>query len=117
MGGIITSLIVTIIVGIALIIIGVLNTKGNVSMLHSYHTKRVKEEDKIPFGRRVGFGSIINIIIIGISLIIFGVFLTLSELLKTETYLFIGMGFMFSGIVIGTTIMFHAMIKYNKGIF
>lgn len=113
MGGIITSLIVTIIVGIALIIIGVLNTKGNVSMLHSYHTKRVKEEDKIPFGRRVGCGSII----IGISLIIFGVFLTLSELLKTETYLFIGMGFMFSGIVIGTTIMFHAMIKYNKGIF
>ena len=56
MGGIITSLIVTIIVGIALIIIGVLNTKGNVSMLHSYHTKIVKEEDKIPFGRRVGCG-------------------------------------------------------------
>ena len=38
--------IVTIIVGIACIIIGILNMKGNISMMHSYHIDNIKEEDK-----------------------------------------------------------------------
>ena len=46
----------TSILGIVFIIIGVLNCKGNASMLHSYHRKRVREEDIIPFGKIVGTG-------------------------------------------------------------
>ena len=41
--------IIQIIIGIALIIVGIFNTKGNILLLHSYHRKRVKEEDRIPF--------------------------------------------------------------------
>ena len=41
--------IVTFIVGIVVIVIGMKNRNGNISMLHSYHIKNVKEEDKLPF--------------------------------------------------------------------
>ena len=62
--------IISAIIGIVCVIIGILNIRGNVSMLHSYHTKRVKEEDKVPFGRLVGAGTIT----IGVGLVIFSIF-------------------------------------------
>ena len=37
--------IIQIIIGLIIIIIGTLNMKGNISLLHSYHRKRVKKED------------------------------------------------------------------------
>ena len=39
------ELILQIIIGLSLIILGIINMKGNISMLHSYHRKRVKKED------------------------------------------------------------------------
>lgn len=41
--------IIQIIIGLIIMIIGILNMKGNISLLHSYHRKRVKKEDIIPF--------------------------------------------------------------------
>ena len=49
--------IIQIIIGLIIIIIGILNMKGNISLLHSYHRKRVKKEDIIPFGKKVGIKS------------------------------------------------------------
>ena len=60
--------IIQIIIGLIIIIIGILNMKGNISLLHSYHRKRVKKEDIIPFGKKVGIGNII----IGITIILAG---------------------------------------------
>ena len=34
---------IQIIIGLVLIIIGIFNMKGNISLLHSYHRKRVKK--------------------------------------------------------------------------
>ena len=51
---------IQIIIGLVLIIIGILNMKGKISLLHSYHRKRVKKEYIIPFGKNVGIGSIIK---------------------------------------------------------
>ena len=48
--------IITIVIGIVMILIGFSNRKGNISMLHSYHRKRVTEEDRLPFGKMVGNG-------------------------------------------------------------
>ena len=62
--------ITQIVIGLVLIIIGIFNMKGNISLLHSYHRKRVKEEDIKPFGKKVGTGSII----IGITIILAGLF-------------------------------------------
>ena len=88
----------SLVLGIIIIIIGIMNMKGNISTLHSYHRKRVKEEDRLPFGRLVGFGTII----IGISLII---------------YSFLGETILIIGLIIGLIIITYAMFKYNKGIF
>ena len=41
--------IIQIVIGTIFIAIGISNMKGNISLLHSYHRKRVKEEDIISF--------------------------------------------------------------------
>ena len=101
------------IVGIAIIVIGVFNRMGNVSMMHSYHTKRVSEEDRIPFGKMVGLGMII----IGISVIAASALTVASTLLQSGIYSTVGYVILALGFVIGLGIAFYAMIKYNKGIF
>ena len=98
--------IIQIIIGIVLIIIGIFNMKGNISLLHSYHRKKVKKEDIIPFGKKIGIGSII----IGITIIIVGVFTILNYPIISNIILVIGL-------VTGFIIIFCAMFKYNKGIF
>ena len=98
--------IIQIIIGLVLIIIGIFNMKGNISLLHSYHRKRVKKEDIIPFGKKVGIGSII----IGITIILAGVFTILNYTNISNVILVIGL-------ITGFIIIFYAMFKYNKGIF
>lgn len=109
----VVGLVVTVLVGVMCIVIGILNRKGNISMLHSYHRKRVSEEDELPFGKKVGLGMII----IGVTVILGGIFLALSEFLSQEILSYIGTGIMVVGIITGTIIAFSAMKKYNKGIF
>ncbi len=98
--------IIQIIIGLVLIIIGICNMKGNISLLHSYHRKRVKKEDVIPFGKKVGIGSII----IGITIILAGLFTIFNYTNISNVILVIGF-------VTGFIIIFYAMFKYNKGIF
>ena len=107
------SFIVSILVGIICIVLGILNTKGNISSLHSYHRARVKEEDKLPFGKLVGTGMII----IGSSLNVFGALSLVTELTSKLLYILIGTVFLTVGLVVGLVITFYAMKKYNKGIF
>ena len=68
----------SVVVGIICIALGISHRKGNLSLLHSYHKKRVAEEDLLPFGKLVGLGTII----IGAVLILSGIlfFLTLRKL-------------------------------------
>ena len=99
------------ILGIILIVLGVMNMKGNISSLHWYHRQRVTEEDRKPFGKLVGLGTLI----IGIALVISGILFWISE--ATELWLIIGCVITVVGIVIGLVLSFYAMIKYNKGIF
>lgn len=101
------------IVGIIVIILGIINMTGNVSLLHSYHRNRVKEEDKKPFGLLVGIGTII----MGVAIIILSVLLTLALNNQDATYETIG--YIVFGVVftIGLGINIFAMVKYNKGVF
>ena len=61
--------IVAFLVGVIFIVLGISNMRGNISSLHSYHRHRVSEEDRIPFGKQVGLGTMI----VGIGIIIFSV--------------------------------------------
>lgn len=105
--------IVTAIIGVICIFIGISHRKGNISLLHSYHRKRVSEEDKLPFGRMVGLG----VIIVGISLILMAVMSFMATALGNSLYNVIGTVILTVGFVVGIGISFFAMIKYNKSIF
>ena len=105
--------IVSAIIGVVCIIIGISNRKGNISMLHSYHRSKVSEADILPFGKLVGLGTII----IGISLILMGALSFLASSLQENAYMIIGYAILIAGLVVGSGIMFYAMVKYNKGIF
>ena len=107
------GLLTPAIVGIICIIIGISNRKGNIETLHSYHRKRVKEEDRIPFGKLVGLG----LIVLGIALIINGGLMYAATYLENNILVFAATGVLIAGLVAGLGISFYAMIKYNKGIF
>ena len=105
--------IITTLLGVVCIVLGVLNMKGNISTVHWYHRKRVSEENRIPFGKLVGLGTII----IGVALIIFAVFTLIATLTSNSLFTTIGGIELIVGIVVGIVISFYAMFKYNKGIF
>ena len=107
------AFIVTALVGVVFIVLGISNMKGNISSLHSYHRSRVSEEDRIPFGRMVGLGTII----IGVAIIVFSGLSAVTLYTDNEMFTLIGTGILIAGIIVGLVISFKAMIKYNKGIF
>ncbi len=102
-----------IIIGVVFIIIGIINRTGNISLLHSYHRKRVSEEDKLPLGKLVGLGMLI----IGGSLIIFGVLGFIEKATQNNIIFIIRHIVLFVGLVLGLVITLYAINKYNKGIF
>ncbi len=105
--------IMPILFGIFLVILGYYNTKGYISSIHWYHRTHVREEDKLPFGRLIGFGTGI----IGICFIIFGCSSFLTEKTQNKLFLLIGGILIILGCIIGLSISVYAMLKYNKGIF
>ena len=87
--------------------------RGNISLLHSYHRNRVKEEDVKPFGKLAGLGNLI----VGIGVVLYGAFILLAMLTDSEIYTLIGNIPLFGGLIVGLGISFYAMKKYNGGIF
>ena len=105
--------IITTFLGIVCIVLGVLNMKGNISTVHWYHRKRVSEENRLPFGRLVGLGTII----IGVALVVFAIFTLIATITGNNVFTTIGAVELIVGIAVGIVISFYAMFKYNKGIF
>ena len=105
--------IVAFLVGVVCIVIGISNMRGNISTLHSYHRNRVSEEDRIPFGKQVGLGTII----VGIGIIVFSVLSSVTIYTENDIFILAGTAVLIIGIILGLVISFRAMIKYNKGIF
>ncbi len=105
--------IICMLVGALCIIFGIFNACGNISSLHYYHRKNVKEEDKKPFGRRVGAGTII----VGTSVLALGACMLLAEILSMPVLVTVGSISMTAGLIIGLIITVWAIKKYNKTIF
>ena len=100
-------------IGILISILGIVNMTGNISSLHWYHRQRVTEENRKPFGRLVGSGTLI----IGISMLIAAVIIAIGELAAIPVLVGVSAGVVVVGAVAGIAVSFYAMIKYNKGIF
>ena len=95
------------------VVLGIINMTGNISSVHEYHRKRVSEENRKPFGRLVGLGTVL----IGVSVIVFGAFLFAFEKTELWSLMIIGNVALLAGMVAGLAISFYAMKKYNGGIF
>jgi len=108
-----TAFLVPFLIGAVCIFLGLENRKGNIGSLHSYHRHRVSEQDRVPFGKLVGLGTIL----IGCGIIGFSILSAISVLIERDVFTLIGTGIMLISLVAGLGITFHAMIKYNKGIF
>ena len=99
--------------GALIIVIGIRNLKGDVATLHRYHRKRVSEEDMLPFGRKIGTGTVI----IGCAVIVKACAQLAAEkwaMARADT---VGTAVLIAGLVIGFAFILYAMIKYNKGVF
>ena len=96
-----------ILIGIVLVMIGISNYKGNINSLHSYHRKRVCDEDSLPFGTLVGSGTIL----VGLCITVSGLlsFAGISESIQEIVSV--------AGLSAGLPIIIYAMFKYNKGLF
>ena len=99
--------------GLLVSILGIINMTGNISSLHWYHRQRVTEENRKPFGKLVGLGTLI----IGLALIVFGTLFFIHEYTQLLALVIIGVVELIAGIVVGMAISFYAMKKYNGGIF
>lgn len=104
---------VSVVVGIVCILLGISNMRGDISSLHSYHRHRVSEEDKKPFGKMVGLGTII----VGGGVAVSGILYGIVSYNENKLLSFFAPAIMISAIVIGLGISLYAIVKYNKGIF
>ena len=94
-----------LIIGLLISVLGIVNIKGNISTIHSYNRRKVKEEDIPKYGKAVGTGTLI----MGIGLLIAFVVSFLSEEAITYTVLPL--------FVVGLAFILYGQFKYNKGIF
>lgn len=99
--------------GMLISVLGIINMTGNISSVHRYHRKRVSEDNRKPFGKLIGLGTLV----IGLAMIVFGVLFLIFEKTHLEALVLIGTAELIAGIAIGTLISFYAMKKYNGGIF
>ena len=99
--------------GILVSILGIINMTGNISSLHWYHRQRVTEENRKPFGKLVGLGTLI----IGLSMIVFGILFLVFEQTQLQAFVVIGVIELIVSIIVGMFVSFYAMKKYNGGIF
>lgn len=107
------SFIAQVLLGAVCITLGRSNMKGNIASIHRYHRRRISEENKLPFGKMVGLGTII----IGCSIITFALLSLAAEQLHIDLLLIIGSAIVILGLAIGLGMSFYAMIRYNKGVF
>ena len=108
-----TDVAVTAILGVFLVVLGVQNRKGNIGSLHWYHRRRVTEENRLPFGKLVGLGTVLC----GVGLLLYGGFSFLSALWSMDILVLIGSALLILCLAAGLGLTFYAMFKYNKGIF
>ena len=86
-------------------VMGVVNIKGNISTIHAYNRRNVKEEDIPKYGKAVGTGTLI----MGISLVLGFIASLWSEEMIADIVLI--------GVLVGLGFILYGQFKYNGGIF
>jgi len=94
-----------LILGLFISVLGIINISGNISTIHSYNRRKVKEEDIPKYGKAVGTGTLI----MGVSFVLGFIASFWSELIMACILVI--------GVIVGLAFILYGQIKYNKGIF
>ena len=87
-----------LVVGILLSTLGIVNIRGNISTIHAWNRKRVKEADIPRYGRAIGAAFIISYLV------------TFWNAAVIDYIMLPGLG-------IGLALILYAQLKYNHGMF
>lgn len=94
-----------LILGIFISVIGIVNIRGNISTIHSYNRRKVKDKDIPKYGNAVGTGTLV----IGVVLVLsYAVYFWNEAAIPYITI---------PGIILGLALILYGQIKYNHGIF
>lgn len=97
--------LILLVMGILLSGLGIVNIMGNISTIHAWNRRRVREADIPRYGRAVGTGTLV----IGAAFIV-------SYLVTFRNAAIIDY-IILSGLGIGLAFILYAQLKYNHGIF
>ena len=97
--------IAMLILGLFVSALGIVNIMGNISTIHSYNRRKVREEDVPKYGKAVGTGTLI----IGTSFVVGFAVSFISELLMAIIIL--------PAVIVGLGFILYGQFKYNHGIF
>ncbi len=95
-----------LVMGILLSTLGIVNIRGNISTIHAWNRKRVKEADIPRYGRAIGAGTLV----IGAAFFIVSYLVTFWNAAVIDYIMLPGLG-------IGLALILYAQLKYNHGIF
>ncbi len=97
--------IAMLIFGLFVSALGIVNIMGNISTIHSYNRRKVREEDIPKYGKAVGTGTLI----IGASFVVGFAVSFISELILLVIVL--------PATAVGLGFILYGQFKYNHGIF
>ena len=98
--------IIFLTLGLVIAVLGIVNCTGNISTIHAYNRRRVKEENVPKYGKAVGTGTII----IGLSLAVsFFIVTCWNEAVLPFVIV--------PALIVGLGFILYGQFKYNKGIF
>ena len=97
--------IILLILGVFISVMGIVNIKGNISTIHSYNRRKVKEEDIPKYGKAIGTGTLI----MGVSFVLSFIVSFWNEQIMAFIIL--------PAVIVGLGFMLYGQFKYNKGIF
>lgn len=97
--------VILFILGLFISVLRIVNISGNISTIHSYNRKKVKEDYVPKYGKVFGTGTLI----IRISFVLGFISAFWSEVIMGIIIL--------PAVVVGLAFILYEQIKYNRGIF
>ena len=94
-----------LLLGLLLVGLGLVNRTGNISTIHWYNRRRVREEDIPAYGKAVGNGTIV----IGVAVAVSPLLMMVSEVAAEAVIV--------AGVVAGLGFILYGQFRYNGGIF
>ena len=102
--------IITLAISIPFVWLGIRINRGDLNLIHDYHQKKVKEEEKATYGKAFSkgmFGMAASMIVSGV-VTLFG---------ESKSVMIASLVVLFLGFAISIAVLLRVQKKYNGGVF